>query len=451
MVGDQRLPRETQRRMKNAAETHGYVVRTLMGLEPLVCEELRAHGAEDVVPGRRSATFSATEPVLYRYLQCTRFAVRVLRPIFSFTAKGPDDLHAKSAKLDWGRWIDPRRSLALDVTAHSEHFPHDQFAMFRMKDAMSDHFQSSAKARGVHHLNINRTAPEQLVHLHIAGDAVTISLDLVGKEALFKRGYRAPKARAPLNEVLTAGLLGLAGWKPGEVLVDPMCGSGTFAVEAGLWTAGVPVHAGRRNWTLFGMPGFDADLWRSVGESAREERIARAAILASDWNKHPVGDARESVRRAGLEHLVRVEVADFLDLRPPRDVEPGLIVLNPPYGQRVHAADLENLYGGIGGALKHRWTGWRAALLFPKDLEAQHRIGLKPTEKHTVMNGPLTCTWAIYDLFKGKRADHLAEDGAVEKEGQAAPDADTVQDGVAEEGQTMRFRRPRIQAPPKND
>ena len=146
------------------------------------------------------------------------------------------------------------------------------------------------------------------------------------------------------------------------------------------------------------------------------------------------------MRTAGLEHLVRVEVADFLDLKPPRDVEPGLIVLNPPYGQRVHADDLENLYGGIGGALKHRWTGWRAALLFPKDLEAQHRIGLKPTSKHTVMNGPLSCTWAIYDLFKGKRADHLS--GATEEE------APAVVEPVAEpEGETVRFRRPRIQKP----
>jgi putative N6-adenine-specific DNA methylase len=434
--------------MKEMNPSNQYVVRTLMGLEPPVCEELKAHGATEIQPGRRSAQFSATDEVLYRFLQCTRFSVRVLRPIFSFQAQGPDELHAKAVKLDWGRWLDPRRSMALDVTANSEYFPHDQFAMFRLKDALSDHFQSSAKARSVHHLNINRTAPEQLLHLHIAGEQVTVSLDLVGKEALFKRGYRAPKARAPLNEVLTAGLLSLAGWKPGEALVDPMCGSGTFAVEAGLWTAGVPIHAGRRNWTLFGMPGFNADQWREVGESARVERIERAPILASDWNKHPVGDARESVRQTGLEHLIRVEVADFLDLRPPRDVEPGLVVLNPPYGQRVQAADLENLYGGIGGALKHRWSGWRAALLFPKDLEAQHRIGLKPSAKHTVMNGPLTCTWAVYDLFKGKRADHLAGEDGQEGEAVVSTTASGAPEGEAlNEGETLRFRRPRIQTP----
>lgn len=426
---------------------HRYVVRTLMGLEPMVREELEALGALEVEPGRRSVSFLADDAVLYRYLQCTRFGVRILRPIFEFKAKGPDALHAGAVKLDWGRWVDPKRSIALDVTAHSEHFPHDQFAMFRLKDALGDYFRSSAPNRPTHHLNINRTAPEQLIHLHIAGDQVTISLDLVGKDALFKRGYRAPKARAPLNEVLTAGLLGLAGWRPGETLVDPMCGSGTFAIEAGLWTEGVPIHAGRRNWTLFGMPGFNAALWREVAESARQERIDRAPILASDWNKHPVGDARESVRRAGLEHLVRVDVADFLDLRPPRDVEPGLIVLNPPYGQRVQAADLENLYGGIGGALKHRWTGWRAALLYPKDLEAQHRIGLKPTAKHTVMNGPLTCTWAIYDLFKGKRVDHLAEREGDGSDGPMEPVRDEARVAAAEEGQTVRFRRPRIQAP----
>lgn len=417
-----------------------YVCRTLMGLEPLVAAEVEALGATEVKTGRRSVTFHIGEAGLYTFLQGSRFAVRVLRPVFRFKSKGPDDLHAKAVKLNWSQWVDARRSMALDVTVHSEYFPHDQFAMFRLKDAMSDHFRDRMKGGGSGHLNINRTAPEQLIHLHIAGEDVTISLDLVGKDALFKRGYRAPRARAPLNEVLTAGLLALAGWKPGMALVDPMCGSGTFSIEAGLWTAGVPIHAGRRDWTLFGMSQFDAKLWREVGEAARVDHIERAPILASDWNKHPVGDARESVRTAGLEHLVRVEVADFLDLKPPRDVEPGLIVLNPPYGQRVHADDLENLYGGIGGALKHRWTGWRAALLFPKDLEAQHRIGLKPTSKHTVMNGPLSCTWAIYDLFKGKRADHLS--GATEEE------APAVVEPMAEpEGETVRFRRPRIQKP----
>lgn len=411
-----------------------------MGLEPLVAAEVEALGATEVKTGRRSVTFHIGEAGLYTFLQGSRFAVRVLRPVFRFKSKGPDDLHAKAVKLNWSQWVDARRSMALDVTVHSEYFPHDQFAMFRLKDAMSDHFRDRMKGGGSGHLNINRTAPEQLIHLHIAGEDVTISLDLVGKDALFKRGYRAPRARAPLNEVLTAGLLALAGWKPGMALVDPMCGSGTFSIEAGLWTAGVPIHAGRRDWTLFGMSQFDAKLWREVGEAARVDHIERAPILASDWNKHPVGDARESVRTAGLEHLVRVEVADFLDLKPPRDVEPGLIVLNPPYGQRVHADDLENLYGGIGGALKHRWTGWRAALLFPKDLEAQHRIGLKPTSKHTVMNGPLSCTWAIYDLFKGKRADHLS--GATEEE------APAVVEPMAEpEGETVRFRRPRIQKP----
>lgn len=427
-----------------------YVVRTLMGLEPQVVSELEEHGAVEVELGRRSAAFGATKATLYRYLQSTRFAVRVLRPVFEFKAKGPDALYEAALKLDWGLWVDPRRSMALDVTVNSDEFPHDQFAMFRLKDAMSDHFKSFGRAGAVHHLDINRTNPEQLIHLHIAGEQVTISLDLIGKDALFKRGYRAPGARAPLNEVLTAGLLGLAGWRPGETLVDPMCGSGTFAIEAGLWTAGVPIHAGRREWTLFGMPSFDGDLWREVGEASRQERIERAPILASDWNKHPVGDARESVRTAGLEHLVRVEVADFLEMRPPRDTEPGLVVLNPPYGQRVHVDDLDHLYGGIGGALKHRWSGWRAGLLFPKDLEAHHRIGLKPRIKHTVMNGPLTCTWAVYDLFKGKRADHLAGDERATSDVEA-PQTEGTDSALSEEGETMRFRRPRVQAPKEED
>ena len=221
-----------------------YVCRTLMGLEPLVAAEVEALGATEVKTGRRSVTFHIGEAGLYTFLQGSRFAVRVLRPVFRFKSKGPDDLHAKAVRLNWSQWVDARRSMALDVTVHSEYFPHDQFAMFRLKDAMSDHFRDRMKGGGSGHLNINRTAPEQLIHLHIAGEDVTISLDLVGKDALFKRGYRAPRARAPLNEVLTAGLLALAGWKPGMALVDPMCGSGTFSIEAGLWTAGSPFTRG---------------------------------------------------------------------------------------------------------------------------------------------------------------------------------------------------------------
>ena len=122
-----------------------YVCRTLMGLEPLVAGELEALGATEIQTGRRSVTFHVGEAGLYQFLQTSRFAVRVLRPVFRFKAKGPDDLHARAVKLNWSQWVDARRSMALDVTVHSEHFPHDQFAMFRMKDAMSDHFQDRMK------------------------------------------------------------------------------------------------------------------------------------------------------------------------------------------------------------------------------------------------------------------------------------------------------------------
>ena len=172
-----------------------YVCRTLMGLEPLVAAEVEALGATEVKTGRRSVTFHIGEAGLYQFLQTTLRGPR-LRPVFRFKAKGPDDLHAKAVKLNWSQWVDARRSMALDVTVHSEHFPHDQFAMFRLKDAMSDHFRDRMKGGGSGHLNINRTAPEQLIHLHIAGEDVTISLDLVGKEALFKRGT-APPVPAP--------------------------------------------------------------------------------------------------------------------------------------------------------------------------------------------------------------------------------------------------------------
>ena len=159
-------------------------------------------------------------------------------------------------------------------------------------------------------MNINRTA-EQLIHLHIAGEDVTISLDLVGKEACSSGGTTS--SRAPLNEVLTAGLLALASWKPGMALVDPMLGQAPFPLRRAFGRLACRC-AERRDWTLFGMPQFNAKLWREVGSPFRSN-IDRAPILASDWNKHPVGDAREASGPWAWA-LIRVEVADFLDLNP---------------------------------------------------------------------------------------------------------------------------------------
>ena len=191
-----------------------YVVRTLMGLEPQVVSELEEHGAVEVELGRRSAAFGATKATLYRYLQSTRFAVRVLRPVFEFKAKGPDALYEAALKLDWGLWVDPRRSMALDVTVNSDEFPHDQFAMFRLKDAMSDHFKSFGRAGAVHHLDINRTNPEQLIHLHIAGETGDHFIGPDWKGCLVQKGIPRSGRGAPLNEVLTAGYC--FGWQAGD-------------------------------------------------------------------------------------------------------------------------------------------------------------------------------------------------------------------------------------------
>jgi putative N6-adenine-specific DNA methylase len=381
-----------------------FLAKTQQGLEGFLAEELKALGAQNIVEGRRSVEFEGDQFTLYRVLLASRFALRILKPIFTFRAQGPDSLYKHAVRLNWGKHVNPHRSLVLHVTAYSDHFPHDRFAMYRLKDAMQDHFRD----RGKGHLDIDRDNPEQIVHLHISGEDVTVSLDAAGTQPLFKRGYRPRGARAPLNEVLTAGLLAMAGWKPGEILIDPMCGAGTFSMEAALWTAQTPVNWNRQDWACHLWSDFHEGMWDAVRKELLPQHIEKAPILASDNNEFAVGDAKEAARDAGVEHLVRIGVEDFLHMYPPRDVEPGLIVLNPPYGERIREDQLEALYRKIGQMLKFRWAGWRAAVLVPEDLHEAKQIGLKHTARFKVFNGPLACNWSVYDLFDGKRADKLS-------------------------------------------
>lgn len=437
--------RPSQERNTSAEKVSAYVAKTQQGLEGLLMEELSSLGASKVVEGRRSVEFQCDRFTLYKILLCSRYAIRVLRPIYNFRAQGPDSLYNQAVRLRWGEYVNPHRSLVIHVTAFSENFPHDRFAMYRLKDAMVDHFRD----RGKGHLNIDKDNPEQIVHLHISGEDITVSLDAGGAEPLFKRGYRPRGARAPLNEVLAAGLLGLAGWKPGMTLIDPMCGAGTFSMEAALWTSQTPVNWSRTNWACHNWEDFHQGMWEALREELLPKHIEKAPILASDLNEYAADDAREAARDAGVEHLVRIGVEDFMFMWPPPDVEPGLIVLNPPYGERIREDQLAALYRRIGQCLKFRWMGWRVAILAPTELYEAKQIGLKFTVRHAVFNGPIACRWSVYELFDGKRVDLLLRN----KEEAAAAEASALNESGENGATKKRGTRPRIQrnAPSKGE
>ena len=372
--------------------------KTLAGLEDLVAQDMKQAGATEVSVGRRGVSCLADLKTMYHLCLHSRFVLRVLRHLTEFNAKNPDDLYRQCARFAWEDLIPVDGTFVVDATVHSEVFTHDHFAALRLKDAVVDRFRGKTGQRP----SIDRVRPDVRLHLHIAGNKVTLSVDATGAP-LSHRGYRPPQAKAPLNEVLAAGLLALSGWRPGTPLIDPMCGSGTFSTEAALWASGLPVQAGRRQFAFMKWSDFDASAWREVrDESMHEVKAVDTLIWASDNHPGAIRQTRHSLEEADVDGMVQVSQSDFFNLHPPTDS--GVMVMNPPYGERLDPGDVVGMYEGIGDRLKFNWAGFEAWVISSNE-EALKRVGLRPHKRIPVFNGGLPCKWVGFQMYKGKKSD----------------------------------------------
>jgi putative N6-adenine-specific DNA methylase len=372
--------------------------KTLAGLEDLVAQDMKQAGATEVSVGRRGVSCLADLKTMYHLCLHSRFVLRVLRHLTEFDAKNPDDLYRQCARFAWEDLIPVDGTFVVDATVHSEVFTHDHFAALRLKDAVVDRFRGKTGQRP----SIDRVRPDVRLHLHIAGNKVTLSVDATGAP-LSHRGYRPPQAKAPLNEVLAAGLLALSGWRPGTPLIDPMCGSGTFSTEAALWASGLPVQAGRRQFAFMKWSDFDASAWREVrDESMHEVKAVDTLIWASDNHPGAIRQTRHSLEEADVDGMVQVSQSDFFNLHPPTDS--GVMVMNPPYGERLDPGDVVGMYEGIGDRLKFNWAGFEAWVISSNE-EALKRVGLRPHKRIPVFNGGLPCKWVGFQMYKGKKSD----------------------------------------------
>lgn len=372
--------------------------KTLAGLEDLVAQDMKQAGATEVSVGRRGVSCLADLKTMYHLCLHSRFVLRVLRHLTEFDAKNPDDLYRQCARFAWEDLIPLDGTFVVDATVHSEVFTHDHFAALRLKDAVVDRFRGKTGQRP----SIDRVRPDVRLHLHIAGNKVTLSVDATGAP-LSHRGYRPPQAKAPLNEVLAAGLLALSGWRPGTPLIDPMCGSGTFSTEAALWASGLPVQAGRRQFAFMKWSDFDASAWREVrDESMHEVKAVDTLIWASDNHPGAIRQTRHSLEEADVDGMVQVSQSDFFNLHPPTDS--GVMVMNPPYGERLDPGDVVGMYEGIGDRLKFNWAGFEAWVISSNE-EALKRVGLRPHKRIPVFNGGLPCKWVGFQMYKGKKSD----------------------------------------------
>ena len=376
--------------------------KTLKGLEPLLAEELKSLGASRIEIANRGVTFYGGMALMYRANLASRLALRVLLPILSFDATDSDTLYRKVRRFDWSRYLDNRMTFAIDSVVHSPHFNNSQYVSQKVKDAIVDRFREATNLRP----SVNREQPDLLINVHISEKWVTISLDSSGG-SLHRRGYRTGHGyfEAPLNEVLAAGMVMISGWEGKTPFMDPMCGSGTLAIEAALIAADIPPGIFRKQYGFENWKDFDRDLMEHVAQKLSQEREVGVPIIARDIDPEAVELTRRQVKQMDLQDIITVEQGDLAEST---GMERITMIMNPPYGERMKPDDIETLYSMIGSTLKHKFPGSDAWIL-SSSKKALGRVGLKPASKRVLYNGSLECSYVNYLTFLGNWKDHKAQ------------------------------------------
>lgn len=388
------------------SENFEMVAKTFQGLEDVLAEELRALGALNVMPGKRMVAFEGDKALLYKANLCCRTALRILKPFYKFKAKDPDSLYEQVKEFDWAQLLTIDKTFQIDTVAYSSEFTHSRFVTYRVKDAIVDWFKDrygADKRPGVRLVDA-----DIMINVHISGTDVTLSLDSSG-ESLHKRGYRVAQTEAPINEVLAAGILMHSGWRGDCPLVDPMCGSGTFLIEAALIAANINPGIYRKGFAFERWKDFDSDLFDSIYNDDSAEREPRFPIIGADISPKAVDIALKNIKNAGLAKYIQLEVKPIS--RWEEAPQPaGVLVTNPPYGERIAAPDMDALYATIGNRLKNVFTGYHAWIIGYHD-EYFAKIGLAPSQKVPMLNGSLECELREYVIFEGDKRSYLRGGG----------------------------------------
>jgi putative N6-adenine-specific DNA methylase len=372
------------------------IAKTMAGLEEILAEELIGLGANNLQIGKRMVSFEGNLALMYKANFHCRTALRILRPVYQFQAKTTDEIYKKVKAMNWAEHLSEEKTFAIDAITFSNYFTHSKFVAYRVKDAIADYFLARTEKRP----NVDTEDPDLLINFHVAQDQCTLSFDSSG-ESLHKRGYRIGQTEAPLNEVLAAGIIMKTGWKGDSDFIDPMCGSGTLLIEAAMIARNIAPGVYRKEFAFEKWPNFDPDLFESIYNDDSAERQFSHRIIGSDIDPKAIETARINVKSAGLVASIQLETKN-LETYKSAPAEAGLIITNPPYGERLKPENLNELYSMIGERLKHVFTGYTAWILSYKK-ECFDHIGLKSTKKFPLINGSLPCELRRYDIFAGKK------------------------------------------------
>ncbi|MBV8030013.1 MAG: methyltransferase [Betaproteobacteria bacterium] len=362
------------------------------GLEALLQQELLSLGARTAESVAGGVAFTASWEECYRANLRSRVASRILWKLGEFGYSNENDLYGAVRGLDWPGRFSVEKKIRVNVTAQKSPLKSLEFATLKVKDAVCDRFRDALGKRP----DVERAAPDVRIHVFLEEAKGTLYLDTSG-EPLFKRGWRSEPGEAPLRENLAAGIVMLTGWQPSEPLLDPMCGSGTFLAEAAAMARGRPPGA-KRAFGFQKLKSFDAALWAKVSsEKAPDEQTP--SLYGSDSDPEALKSTRRTLAGAGVERWVKIEQADVLQRVPPGPA--GVMLMNPPYGERMGNADeLARFYPLLGNHLKKHYAGWRC-FIFTADMRLPKLIRLQPSRRTPLWNGALECRLYEFRIVSG--------------------------------------------------
>jgi putative N6-adenine-specific DNA methylase len=356
------------------------------GLERILADELRVLAADDIHPDKGGVHFAGDLALLYRANLWLRTAIRILVPILDAPVRSPDELYEAVRHIRWDEHMTPDHTLAVDANVRDSSITHSKYAALRVKDAICDQFRDRVGRRP----SVDVENPMVPLNVHIARDYLTLSLDSSG-DSLHRRGYRPIQTKAPLNEALAAGIVMMTGWRGECPMVDPMCGSGTFCIEATWLALGRPPGLTRKRFGFMGWLNYDVKLWTRIRDAARDNVRTTLShpIAGFDIRRDAIAFSEGNAKAAGIGNLLTFGLQDVANFQPPPG-PPGILICNPPYGERIGVDDdLPATYRALGDAIR-RSTGWKAFIFASREAPTR-ALGIKPIKRTSLFNGKIHC------------------------------------------------------------
>lgn len=364
------------------------------GLEAIAAQELKTLGAQSVEPDFAGVSFTGDLELLYRVNLWARIPFRILMSIHQCRCRTNQDLYQGVQHIDWSQYLQPEQTLAVRATGKNAQLNHTHYTALQVKNAIVDQQRDQFDRRS----SVDTDQPDVAINVFIRDDRAVISLDSSG-ESLHRRGYRPAVGTAPLKETFAAALLDMAEWTPDMPLLDPMCGSGTFLLEAAMKSLNIAPGIWRDRFAFEAWPSFDEPLWNRLRNQAIDQQRSRLAqpIIGTDRDYDVLDEASTNAIKCGIAQHIHISQKEFSDIEAPADH--GILVCNPPYGERLGEVQaLGPFYKQMGDIFKQRFKGWTAFVLSGNPSLGK-QIGLRPARRMVVYNGSIECRWLKFELF----------------------------------------------------